>query len=188
MTKDCMAIEHPEFTSFGKIARWQREVVITEKLDGTNGLIYIDDDNKMHVGSRSRWLDATKKGDNFGFYKWCEDNAEELLRLGPGHHYGEWWGHGIQRGYDLKEKRFSLFNTHRWGNEEVRPACCHVVPVLYQGLLLDGVLTATMANLGAKGSAAAPGFANPEGIIVYHTHANTMFKMTFENDEAGKGQ
>jgi hypothetical protein len=79
--------------------------------------------------SRSRWI--TPDDDNFGFAAWVEANRDELLTLGPGRHFGEWWGSGIQRGYGLPkgEKRFSLFNVSRWG--ESRPACCHVVPVLY---------------------------------------------------------
>lgn len=36
------------------------------------------------------------------------------------------------------------------------------------------------------GSVAAPGFANPEGIIVFHVAANSVFKVT-EDDQA-KGQ
>ena len=35
--------------------------------------------------------------------------------LVPGRHFGEWWGSGIQRGYGLDEKTFSLFNAYRWG-------------------------------------------------------------------------
>jgi len=30
-----------EFTEFPKIARLSREVIVTEKIDGTNGCIYI---------------------------------------------------------------------------------------------------------------------------------------------------
>jgi hypothetical protein len=64
-----------------------------------------------------------------------EEHRDDLLTLGPGRHFGEWWGAGIQRRYGLTEKRFSLFNVTRWG--EARPACCHVVPTLYRGPFSD---------------------------------------------------
>ena len=143
-----------EFFSFQKIGRFDKEIVVTEKIDGTNAQIYIEDIPKelykpepgliaddgfgpetcvrvIRVGSRNRQLMGRGKEDNFGFYGWASDNAECLMQLGPGRHYGEWWGHGIQRGYDLEEKRFSLFNTDKWG--ESRPDCCHVVPIIHKG-------------------------------------------------------
>ena len=52
----------------------------------------------------------------FGFARWVETNRERLITLlGPGLHFGEWWGSGIQRGYGLTkgDKRFSLFNVER---------------------------------------------------------------------------
>ena len=59
--------------------------------------------------------------------------AEEL---GEGVHRGEWWGNGIQRGYGLQngDKRFSLFNVHRWeGLEADSVPGLGVVPVLWRG-------------------------------------------------------
>ena len=41
-----------EFNSFGKIARWSRRVIITEKIDGTNASIFIGEDGEFLVGSR----------------------------------------------------------------------------------------------------------------------------------------
>ena len=40
-----------------------------------------------------------------------------------------------------------------------------------------------MQMLKERGSQAAPGFMDPEGIIVYHTAANQYFKQTFDFDE-----
>src|SRR5437762_12956973 len=104
----------PEFREFPKMARLSRECILTEKIDGTNGQIFITDAGEFLVGSRSRWL--TKETDNFGFHKWATEHREDLMKLGPGRHFGEWWGAGIQRGYGLQkgEKRFSLFNCQRW--------------------------------------------------------------------------
>jgi hypothetical protein len=109
-------------------------------------------------------------------------------QLGPGRHFGEWWGSGIGRGYGLAkgEKRFSLFNTKRW-SADVVPDGLHVVPVLYEGrfstLLADNLL----ARLREHGSVAAPGFMRPEGIIVWHDAARCYFKATVEKDDEWKG-
>lgn len=128
----------PEFIKYPKMARFSRDVVVTEKIDGTNSQIFIErqlsgqeltidptviafdpdeasgTDLIIRAGSRNRWL--TKQTDNFGFAKWVEEHAQELFALGEGRHFGEWWGSGIQRGYGLPkgEKRFSLFNVQRW--------------------------------------------------------------------------
>lgn len=46
----------PEFTEFPKIYRWTRELIITEKIDGTNAQVFIGDDGLIVAGSRTRWL------------------------------------------------------------------------------------------------------------------------------------
>lgn len=109
-----------EFQPFGKIPRYSRPCIITEKIDGTNGSIYIGEDGTFLVGSRSRWI--TPENDNHGFAKWAYRHKDELMLLGPGHHFGEWWGRGVQRGYNQIEKHFSLFNVKRWADDAVRPA------------------------------------------------------------------
>ena len=174
-----------EFRKFGKIARLSREIVITEKIDGTNGLIAIGENGEFQVGSRNQWI--TPEKDNAGFARWAYDHKDELMQLGNGYHYGEWWGQGIQRGYGLKEKRFSLFNTSRWSDEAgVRPACCHVVPVLYTGVFDTKMIQTWLYWLARNGSVAAPGFMNPEGVVIYHIAGNMYFKKTIENDDQPK--
>lgn len=173
-----------EFREFGKIARLTRTMVITEKIDGTNGLIAIGEDGEFKVGSRSRWI--TPESDNAGFARWAYSHKDELMGLGAGFHYGEWWGQGIQRGYDLTEKRFSLFNVSRWYDDSVRPSCCHVVPTLYTGMFDTTVIEETLDFLKQNGSVAAPGFMKPEGVVVYHTAGNLYFKKTIEGDESPK--
>jgi len=204
-----------EFVPFPKMARWSRDIIITEKLDGTNAQVYIypaneigmegldpsdpwavlqekyalafKDGRAISAGSRTRWLDTRSTGDNFGFAKWVQENADELFKLGEGRHFGEWWGKGIQRNYGLSEKRFSLFNTNRWSGED-RPVCCDVVPVLYDGPNNEINISAALYNLKENGSGAAPGFMDPEGIIIYHTAAGIGFKKTIKDDEKPKGQ
>jgi hypothetical protein len=108
--------------------------------------------------------------------------------LGEGAHFGEWWGQGIQRGYAQTEKRFSLFNAWRWNDQNPnRPACCGVVPNLYSGPFNTNVTEEIMTGLRVGGSAAAPGFMKPEGIIIYLSAARTYFKQTIEKDEEPKG-
>jgi hypothetical protein len=176
-------------------------MVITEKIDGTNASvwvidtrvdpeppygIFVDRHTVVAAGSRNRFISI--ENDNFGFARWVSDHAEELASgLGPGTHYGEWWGSGIQRGYGLEkgEKRFSLFNTGRW-NEDNKPDCCHVVPVLFEGAFDTVKVRFVMGELAVSGSEASPGFYEPEGVMVYHTAANQMFKRTFVGDQQGK--
>lgn len=181
----------PEFTPFPKIARLSREIVVTEKIDGTNACVYVGEDGAVLAGSRSQWLVSRKNGglDNFGFAEWVDEHVEELRTLGPGRHFGEWWGSDIQRGYGLPkgEKRFSLFNTHRWESSGVRPSCCLCVPVLYRGPFDMSQVNLALEYLRNSGSRAAPGFTKPEGIVLFHAQGNVLFKKTLERDEEHKG-
>ena len=173
-----------EFKEFPKIARLSRDIVITEKIDGTNASIYIGEDGTFLTGSRTRWI--TPEDDNHGFSRWAHANKEELMKLGKGHHFGEWWGNGIQRNYGMTEKVWSLFNTHKWSDDAIRPACCQVVPVLYYGPFDTEKIDCILGFLEDQGSFAAPGFLKPEGIVIYHTQGNMMFKKTIEKDETPK--
>jgi hypothetical protein len=174
------------YPKFQKIARLRRECIITEKIDGTNALIWIGENGEFRTGSRTRWITPEKGCDNAGFSVWAHEHKEELLQLGPGHHYGEWWGQGIQRGYDLTEKRFSLFNVGRWENA-VLPECVSLVPVLYRGPFETYECNIELDLLIVYGSKAAPGFMDPEGIVVFHTASGMLFKQTIKNDEKPKG-
>ena len=169
-----------EFQSFGKIKRLFRDCIITEKIDGTNAQIYINDSGNIMAGSRNRWL--TPETDNFGFAGWVRDNQTELLKLGPGRHFGEWWGSGIQRKYGLDHKRFSLFNVNKWWNNPEKPGCCSVVPILYRGEFCTQTIQGILEEFSATGSLAAPGFPDPEGIVILHCHSNQLFKVTLDGD------
>lgn len=131
-------------------------ITITEKIDGTNGLIYVgkphdgnavgsvgvpvmgfDDGTRVvSAGSRSRWI--TPDDDNYGFAKWVWDNAARLAdALGHGYHYGEWFGHKIGRGYGRQNTReFALFATdHELGREV--PGLRHVPVIADDTVSLD---------------------------------------------------
>jgi hypothetical protein len=175
------------FEPFPKIARLSRECIITEKLDGTNAQILIREDGSMLAGSRNRWLQPAKGTDNYGFAAWVAEHREELAQLGPGRHFGEWWGNGIQRGYGVAEKRFSLFNVTRWKDPVTVPLCCSAVPTLYAGIFSTQAIEQVLADLKLLGSSAAPGFMDPEGIVIFHTASGQLFKKTIVGDEYRKG-
>jgi len=190
----------PEFVGFPKISRYSREILVTEKIDGTNGCIFIGEDGEFLVGSRKRWI--TPEQDNYGFARWAKENKEELMELGPGRHFGEWWGSGIQRGYGLTngDKIFSLFNVTRWcprgcepqqipcadprivKMQDTLPICVGLVPVLWRGMFDDLDVTDILADMSHSGSRVVRGFMRPEGIVIYHVAGNVGFKKTFDGD------
>ena len=194
------------FVEFPKIARLSRACLISEKIDGTNATICIVEDGQFLTGSRTRWI--TPEDDNHGFSRWAHANRDELMKLGVGTHRGEWWGSGINRAYGLKngEKRFSLFNVSRWclhGHtparivmedpriekfQDILPACCGLVPVLYSGIFTTEACDNALEWLKANGSSASPGYSNPEGIVVFHSGNHVCFKKTIAKDEIPKSR
>jgi len=135
-----------------------------------------------------------KQTDNYGFAAWVKEREASLAAvLGDGTHFGEWWGQGIQRRYGLTEKRLSLFNVKKWGwlDDSAERAFrvgpdlsqLHVVPVLWRGDFDITMIEAALADLKQHGSKAAPGFMDPEGVVVFHSASSTLFKKTLKNDE-----
>jgi hypothetical protein len=221
------------FVEFKKIPRLSREILVSEKIDGSNGQIvimskekiilecehcdytsqdfidkyclYIHPDNPhveekdrlyIFAASRNRWLNVGKQNDNHAFAYWVKENAPDLVMLGEGRHFGEWYGKGIQRGYGLEEKRFALFNVSKWQNRGLRliddkqqyaPVPCEVVPVLYEGKFETELIYSQLHSLYEHGSVAVPGYLKPEGIVIYHTAAGQYFKKTINND-SGKNE
>jgi len=180
------------FKAWPKIPRVEnRKEFYTEKIDGTNACIVIADysqlkgevpppievmyqhDDKVYgIWAQSRSRLITPQDDNYGFARWVHENVIDLFGLEEGYHYGEWWGKGIQRGYELDHKRFSLFNTKRWGEHNPNtPKCCHVVPVINR----ESVEEAKTA-LKKHGSFAAPGYMNVEGVVVYEYNTDSYWK------------
>jgi hypothetical protein len=188
------------FEPFPKLARLSRGCTITEKLDGTNAQIIIrkheglpvptdfsswleqeDGWYEITAGSRTRLIRPGKDTDNYGFAEWVWSHAAELVKLGEGRHFGEWYGRGIQRNYGLAERRFALFDTSRWPEQRPRPACVEVVPVLHSGEFSTDAVESAMLKLATYGSVAVPGFMFPEGVVVYHSASRTSFKKTFDD-------
>ena len=145
-----------EFIKWSKTPHWDIvRLRITQKLDGTNAQILIEDNQpygltRIRAGSRTRWLGeitrTNKKhkdgtpyvnetvDDNHGFYKWVMENKEELIeKLGPGRYYGEWCGPGIQNGENLTERGLFLFYPPK--NCETLPNGVHLVPEIFNELI-----------------------------------------------------
>lgn len=175
------------YPKFSKIARLGSPVTITEKIDGTNGLILIQhrdeldyleapwtrafDTVMIFAGSRSRWL--TPENDNHGFAAWVVEHGESLYdQLGTGYHYGEFWGRGIQRGYDLDRKVFSVFDT-RHDLPESRNWLMKV-PTIYAGPYSERL------NLSMSTSRAAPGYEFPEGVVIRWDHDGSRKKVVWD--------
>ncbi|MFJ6237957.1 RNA ligase family protein [Streptomyces griseus] len=189
----------PEFREWPKTPRLFRDIVITEKIDGTNAGLHISEDGQVVAQSRKRII--TPDSDNYGFARWAADNADELAHiLGPGLHFGEWWGQGIQRRYGMDRKVFSIFNVVRWSTQADADGTTmksraeqsglvdqiDAVPTLYRGVFDQDVIDDLMKELRENGSYAAPGFMNPEGICVYHSQTRGVFKVTLDQNDAGK--
>ncbi len=164
-----------EFKKFPSIPRINKDMVITEKIDWTNACVVIWEDWTINAQSRNRVL-TRWQDDNAWFANWVEENKEELMKLWVGYHYGEWYGQGIQRTYWLKEKRFALFCFR---GEEL-PECCETVPVLFEWEFNTQNIEATMHRLSVTWSIAAPGFMNPEWVVIFHKGACQAFKETFD--------
>lgn len=154
-------------------------------LSSVSAIVHPEDEPYIEywIGAQSRKRMITPTSDNLGFAGWVHDNARSLVReLGPGRHFGEWWGGGVRRGYGLNERRLSLFNTRKWSAEEFTTPGLGTVPVLYEGLFDQAEIEEAAYYLNSGGSVAAPGFDRPEGVCVYHHRADTVFKYTFDGD------
>ena len=175
-------IDEVPFKGWGKIQRGieYETITITEKIDGTNACVVIQNDVIAGVQSRRRFI--TPDSDNYGFAQWVSDNEDELLKLGDGYHYGEWAGVGIQKNnHNYPDKRLLLFNTFRWGGDDL-PQCCHVVPVLYEGDYKQGIIQEVMSKLKSDSN---DNGNTPEGVIIYYHKAKRYEKYTYEY-ERGK--
>lgn len=228
------------FETWPKTPRLLRDMVVTEKIDGTNAAIIVEklpantqidpaapttrrqelsesialqkggyiaafveaDDERYLVGaqSRNRLITPGKQTDNHGFAGWVFEHADLFVALlGEGRHFGEWWGSGIARGYGLPkgEKRFSLFRSDKYAETllswkaaldgELGENAIDVVPVMHRGLFDLQEVENCLQHLDEYGSiASGNGFKPAEGVVVFHTAANQVFKQTLEGDQNPK--
>lgn len=163
-----------DFKAWPKIQRLDKNTVtITEKIDGTNACVIVQDGEVRGAQSRNRLI--TPDDDNMNFAKWVFENTEALSTLGDGYHYGEWAGPGIQKNpHDLPEKKFFLFNSFRWNKvfseNPLHPAkdTVGVVPELWVGDYDPNIVEDILHQLltGRIGVGAGKQ-TNPEGIMLY---------------------
>jgi len=162
------------FIKWAKIQRLHKaEMVITQKMNGTNGQILFEDNGDFMIGSRNRWLSVHK--DNFGFYNWAHEHITELFEIfGPGRHYGEWAGPGIQNGEGLKERVFFSFNPFLEKPDTINWINVESIPLLYYGHWDDSQRDIAMQKLCEDGSQVSRiyfplgqnCFIEPEGIVI----------------------
>jgi hypothetical protein len=179
------------FIAWPKTPRLENEVFhITEKIDGTNACIVIQQEafdtfiNHLevegltyYIGAQSRSRLLSLEVDHYGLGSWVAKNAEQLiLDLGVGHHFGEWWGQSINRGYELTEKRFSLFNPTK------KSLCCHNIPYMAESCQeeLNKGISECRTRLETDGSMASPGFMRPEGLVVYAEKSKSYWKVIID--------
>lgn len=176
----------PDFESFPDIKKLGAAALfITQKIHGSNAQIYVfqteDGSLDLVVGSRTRWI--APGDDNFGFAEMVYANKQEFIdRLGPGRHYGEWAGPGINSGEGLKQKTFVLFDHWKYPVGRPLPPNTIVVPVLYSGPFDMGKVEEAMNDLRTNGSKLVPGFMRPEGIVV--RIKGERYKVVFQAEEA----
>jgi len=159
-----------EFIPWPKIARLKRGlgVTVTDKIDGTNGCLIVAGGQLVGVQSRNKLI--TPEDDNYGLAGWAHDNRATICQLGDGHHYGEWAGPGIQKNpHGIAEKRFFLFNSHRW-TETPPPAPLGVVPVLYVGEYDRAAIDALLVG-------------RAEGVVIYFHDFRAYLKLTLKNPD-----
>lgn len=175
-----------EFRPWPKVPRLNRDIIVTEKIDGTNAAVGVTEDGEVYAQSRTRLI--TPQADNFGFAAWVASKSAELAAaLGPGLHFGEWYGKGIQRGYGMTDRQFRLFNVERYESVpfgELGLPEVGTVPRLYTGPFSQQAIENCIAILREHGSNVGTG--QPEGIVVFHVAAGQMFKVTLEGDEKPK--
>jgi hypothetical protein len=149
------------------------------------------DGGSVGVWAQSRNRFITPGADNYGFAKWVQTHARWLVdNLGVGYHHGEWWGQGIQRGYGMNKKMFSLFNPLRDSYVDA------MVQAILDGVTLDlvpllavspdpAVVQVQADNLARRGSVAKRGYMNPEGVMVYVAPAGHYYKHPFDPNPKG---
>ena len=202
------------YPSFSSIERLENiYCVISEKIDGTNGLIEIQ--NKANnsntgsmivkFGSRNRYISFSD--DNAGFAnffrhyeKKFKNMAKEIIASSynedsqtdeiptenyPLRIYGEWFGKGIQRGYGLDDKYFMPFSSF-YAEHMIKAGIPNIMMpnIMYTGKFSLEVVDNCM-NCLTSGSFhnLITNYDNPEGIVIYFPKYNFRLKQTFEGSK-----
>lgn len=200
-------VSYPSFSSIERLENIY--CVISEKIDGTNGLIQIDykydwngqryDDHLVQFGSRNRYITTTD--DNAGFANYFTPHiasictlAESLINYGdndnpkqdwPIYIYGEWFGKGIQRGYGLDEKYFMPFSSF-YAEHMIKAGIPNIMMpnIMYTGKFSLEVVDNCMNRLTSGGfHTLITNYDYPEGVVIYFPKYNFRLKQTFEGSK-----
>ena len=176
------------YSSFPSIERLENiYCVISEKIDGTNGLIEINETN-VRFGSRNRYISFSD--DNAGFANFFKDYearfkdaAKDITtdKSYPLRIYGEWFGRGIQRGYGLKDKFFMPFSSF-YSEKLIEYQVPNVITpnIMYTGKFSMEVVDTCMQQLKLNGSGVVKDYKQPEGIVIFFPKYNFRLKETFD--------
>ena len=176
------------YNSFPSIERLENiYCIISEKIDGTNSLIEINETN-VRFGSRNRYISFSD--DNAGFANFFkdyearfEDAAKDITtdESYPLRIYGEWFGCGIQRGYGLKDKFFMPFNSF-YSEKLIEYQVPNVIApnIMYTGKFSMEVVDTCMQQLKLNGSGVVKDYKQPEGIVIFFPKYNFRLKETFD--------
>ena len=112
-------MEYKQYQHIEKLGREECEgilngtVSIQTKIDGTNAVVFLGNDDKVHAGSRRKEL--TEEQDNHGFYKMIErdENIRAYLLKHPTHYlYGEYLVPHTIKTYDSDAwNKFYIFDV-----------------------------------------------------------------------------
>jgi hypothetical protein len=187
--------EEIQHLSFPKIQRLENlEVIVTEKLDGTNAVIYKETEEdgtiRFKFGSRNRWLGGhDEKGkiiENHGFFQFCSDNLEYLMKLSDGYHYGEFIGPGINRGYFRDKKMLFLFDTRleEAANNGLFGPDIRTVPVLAENISLIEVMMymKDIKDENPELMSTINEQVKMEGVMLYIPRLNQRIKVIFDKE------
>ena len=186
-------MSYPSFPSIERLENLYCH--ITEKVDGTNGLIEIGIQTDLlltvNFGSQNRYISS--HDDNMGFVNFFEQHTGDIFNIYdmikeekgditlPLHIYGEWFGKGIQRGYGLADKHFMPFSEFL-ATKLIDAGVPNIkMPVtLHSGKFSIATLDGCMNKLKDEGSQVIPGYNRPEGVVIYFPTYNFRLKETFE--------
>ena len=176
------------YSSFPSIERLENiYCIISEKIDGTNGLIEINETN-VRFGSRNRYISFSD--DNAGFANFFKDYEARFKDAAkdittdesyPLRIYGEWFGCGIQRNYGLKDKLFMPFSSF-YGEKLIEYQVPNVITpnIMYTGKFSMEIVDTCMQQLKLNGSGVVKDYKQPEGIVIFFPKYNFRLKETFD--------
>jgi len=163
------------------------------KIDGTNASVWMEDDGRIHAGSRKRELSLD--ADNAGFCRWVVDSATEFLPLLDAHPYyriyGEWLvPHTLRTYREEAWRKFYIFDVYDDEAEQYLPydkyadLCSHYLlpfPVIAPIEIIENSSLDHMNKLLDRNTyLIADGNGSGEGIVIKrYDYANRFGRTTW---------